>query len=465
MAYVPITCVPFNRGDDAVVMPFPECLRGLSRVCCGGILLAVVAWLDGSGVVAAGDWPQVLGPQRNGQAAADEQLAESWPAAGPPLVWQRPVGSGFAGPAVAGSTLMVFHRLPAAEMGAAVDQEVVEAIDTATGKTLWRDGHPTRFRPQVGGGDGPLCVPVIHNNVVVTYGAEGVLSCHQLADGKLIWQRDTHRDYDAREGYFGAGSAPVVVGDGQDALVIVNVGGSRASAGIVAFGLTDGEPRWLATDEPASYAAAVAVPTSATDRLPDVVMITRYRCLLLDAATGAVRWEVPFGMRGPTVNASSPLVMTDASGETSLLITASYGVGSQCGPFDATGFRPRWEGTASLATQYATPVALGATLFAFDGREDVPPASLVCLDASTGKERWREPQPSYGTLVAADGKLLAVGTDGRLQLIRPDAEKLTVLATATPLQGTLRALPALADGRLYLRNDSTLISLNVGRQP
>lgn len=423
---------------------------------------ALVVGLCGPGF--GGDWPQLLGPDRNGQAAPDERLADRWPATGPGVVWRRSVGSGYAGVAVAAGRVVLFHRLPAAEAGAATDMEVLEAIDAATGKTFWRKGHPTRFRPQVGGGDGPLCVPVIHDGRVVTYGAEGVLSCHRLDDGSLLWRHDTHREYDAREGYFGAGSAPLVVGHGGQATVIANVGG-RHGAGIVAFALDDGEARWMATDEPASYAAPVAVPGAAEGELPDVIVITRYRCHQIDAATGQVRWEVPFGMRGPTVNAACPVVMPGPDGTASLLITASYGVGSRCGPFDADDFTPRWEGLDSLATQYATPVLVGGSLYAFDGREDLPPASLVCLDPQHGQVRWRERQSSYGSLVAADGTLLAVGTDGTLQLIQPDGDRLQVLASARPLSGTLRALPALAEGRLYLRNDDTLVCLDVGRKP
>ena len=75
---------------------------------------------------------------------------------------------------------------------------------------------------------------------------------------------------------------------------------------------------------------------------------------------------------------------------------------------------------------------------------------------------WRERQSSYGSLLAADGKLLTVGTDGTLQLIQPESERLHVLASARPLSGTLRALPALPEGRLYLRNDDTLICPAVG---
>ncbi len=435
--------------------------RGRDRAVVWALVALLYATLADSAV--AGDWPQVLGPNRDGQAAADERLADRWPASGPAVVWKRSVGSGYAGPAVAGDTLILFHRLAAAEAGTPTDVEVVEAIDTVSGETRWRDGHPTRFRPQVGGGDGPLCVPVIHDGMVVTYGAQGVLSCHSLNDGTLRWRRETHREFDAREGYFGAGSTPLVMGAGERATVLVNVGGSREGSGIVAFALADGRTLWSATDEPASYAAPVALPTASSEGVPDAILITRYRCLRLDATTGQVRWEVPFGMRGPTVNAASPLVMPSPDGGATLLVTASYGVGTLCGPMDATGFMPAWEGTASLATQYATPVLIGDSLYAYDGREDVPPASLVCLDPRSGQERWRERQRSYGTVVAADGKLLAVGTDGTLQLIRPSADGLRVLASANPLEATVRALPALAGGRLYLRNDTTLMALDVGQ--
>ena len=91
----------------------------------------------------------------------------------------------------------------------------------------------------------------------------------------------------------------------------------------------------------------------------------------------------------------------------------------------------------------------------------MPPASLVCLDPQSGQVRWRQRQSSYGSLLAADGRLLAVGTDGTLQLIQPADDRLHVLASARPLSGTLRALPALAEGRLYIRNDDTLICLDV----
>jgi len=403
------------------------------------ILAAVWAWPS-----LAGEWPQILGPNRDGHAEPDERLADAWPDGGPHVVWRREVGRGHAGVAVAGDRVFVFHRVG--------DEEVLEALAAATGESIWADAHPTSFQPQVGGGDGPLCVPVVHDGRVITFGAQGVLRCVDAATGRRLWLRDTHRDFNAPEGYFGAGSTPIVVGRH----VIVNVGGSRREAGIVAFSLATGDSVWAKTSEPASYSAPVAVNVR---DVPHVLMVTRYACLLIEPQSGDVRWQFPFGQRGPTVNAATPVAWPDGR----LLVTASYGIGSVCATFDAAGFTRLWEGTDSLATQYCTPIAIGDHVYCIDGRDDVPPATLTCLEAKTGRLVWTDTSAGYGTLIAADGRLMAARTDGTLMLVRPNPDRCEILSVARPLAGTIRALPALASGRLYVRDGTTLACLAVGR--
>jgi outer membrane protein assembly factor BamB len=409
------------------------------------LLLATLTVLPPA--ATAGDWPQVLGPTRTGIAAADERLADRWPETGPPVIWKRPVGSGYAGVAVATGRVFLFHRQG--------DREVTEALDAATGKTLWQADHATRFQPQVGGGDGPLCVPNVSGDRLITFGAQGVLTCLDTATGQVRWQRQTHREFDAAEGYFGAGSSPLVIGD----CVVVNVGG-RSGAGVVGFELSTGKVRWQTTDEPASYAAPTVIEQGGRQQ---AVVITRYRCLLIDPTNGAVGWQFPFGMRGPTVNAATPLAWTAADGTSRLLVTAAYGIGSICATFNADSATPIWQGTESLASQYCTPIMLDGHLYCIDGRDDVPPATLKCVDAATGQLRWQEPNFGYGTLLAADGKLLAVKTSGDLMLLKVSPAGFEALATDRPLPGTLRALPALAAGRLYLRDDDTLAAFDIGR--
>ena len=409
---------------------------------------AILGLFAAAGGSHAGDWPQILGPDRSGRAAADERLADSWPAAGPKVIWKKAVGSGYAGIAVADNRAFLFHRQGG--------KEVLEALDAATGKPLWSESSATTFRPQVGGGDGPLCVPVVHGRVVITYGAQGVLTAREAASGKQLWQRRTHEDFAAQEGYFGAGSTPVVAGG----LVVVNVGGTKvagkkADCGVVAFRLDSGEPVWTASAEPASYAAPVAVEVGGQAR---VLMVTRYQCLLLDPATGKIAWSFPFGMRGPTVNAATPVF-----GEAGhLFVTASYGIGSVYAAFDATTARPQWSGTETLASQYCTPVVVGDHSYCLDGREDGPPGDLKCFEVATGKVAWQEKGFGYGTLLAADGKLIIARNDGGLALARATAAGPKILGSARPLQGSVRALPALSCGRLYLRDDKELVCLDLG---
>jgi len=423
---------------DGVIPP-----AGAGRLFCAAAMLGLCI-----SPAPAGEWPQILGPRRDGQAAADEKLTRTWPAGGPPVAWEREVGSGYAGLAIANGRAYLFHRV--------ADRELVEALDAATGEVVWKDaGHPTTFRPQVGGGDGPLCTPVVAGDRVIVFGASGTLACLDGATGRRRWARETLRDFAASEGYFGAGSTPLVVGD----RVIVNVGGAKQDAGLVAFDLATGATVWKCLADAASYSAPVAVDVGGR---PHVLALTRLACGLVDSATGEIRWRFPFGQRGPTVNAATPVLLSGNR----LLVTAAYGIGSVCAAFDLRGATPVWEGIDSLATQYCTPLPVGEHLYCIDGRDDLPPADFKCLDPATGRVLWTAPGFGYGTLIAADGAIVVARTDGEVLLVEPDPGKLEILARCRPFgqqfAGALRALPALADGRLYLRDDRRVICLAVG---
>lgn len=395
--------------------------------------LLLIAGISGA---RAGDWPQILGPNRNGAAAADEKLPAKWPSGGPKLVWEQSAGSGYAGVAVQGDVAILFHRVRS--------EEVVEALNIADGASRWKHAYPTTFYPQVGGGDGPLCVPTITGDAVVTYGAQGILSCVDLTTGKLRWERATHKDYGAKEGYFGAGSTPVVIGES----VIVNVGGDRKQAGVVAFSLLDGKELWKGINDEAGYSAPVQVDV---DGLPHAFVISRLKCTLMDAKSGAVRFQFPFGSRGPTVNGATPLVWDD-----NFFITSSYGVGAISAQFDLLTVEPYWEKDEVLSSQYCTPVLHDGMLYGIHGRDDIPPADLKCIDPETGKTLWVEHNFGYGTLILADGKIIAAKTDGNVALIRATPEQAVISSKFRAVKGTLRALPALSNGKLYVRDEQTL---------
>ena len=404
-------------------------------------LLALGLLLGGTGASThAADWPQVLGPQRNGIADPSEKIASDWkgPLKSP---WSRSVGSGFAGIAVSQGRAVLFHRVG--------DEEVIECLDAVTGKPLWKAAHPTAFRPQYGSENGPLCTPTILQGQVITFGAEGVLSCHALQNGELDWTRDTHTDFGAETGYFGAGSAPLVVAD----RVVVNVGGKRQNAGVVAFDLKDGTTVWQKVADDASYSAPVLMDV---EGLPIAIIITRLKCVGIEVTQGSPVFDVPFGARGPTVNGASPVIHGNQ-----IFLTSSYGVGALSGHLEFPNFVTDYAKEEIFASQYATPILIGGLFYGIDGRDDTGPADLKCFDPRTKKLKWSEQNFGYGTQILVDGKLLLVKTNGELVLVEPNPEGYTELAREPVLSGVTRALPAFSNGLLYVRDATTLKCLDL----
>src|SRR5437762_4469729 len=212
----------------------------------------ICAWLKLVGLFAAvltssilaSDWPQFLGPTRNG-VYGGTALPEAWPKEGPPVVWQKKVGQGFSGPVVASGKLILFHRLE--------DKETVECFDGSTGKRHWSFDYPTGYHDDFGFDEGPRATPAIADGRVYTYGAEGALHCLDLASGKSLWTVDARTEFHAPKGFFGIACSPLVEGNA----VLLNVGG-RDGSGIVAFDKTNGKILWKATDDEASYSSPVA---------------------------------------------------------------------------------------------------------------------------------------------------------------------------------------------------------------
>ena len=74
--------------------------------------VVTAAALSAGATLVAADWPQFLGPERNG-VYRGPALAETWPAQGPRVAWRKTVGAGFAAPVVVQNRLILFHRMGA----------------------------------------------------------------------------------------------------------------------------------------------------------------------------------------------------------------------------------------------------------------------------------------------------------------------------------------------------------------
>lgn len=408
-------------------------------------LLAIVAIMPSPTLA---DWPQFLGPTRDG-VYKGKAIVDELPADGPRIVFKRKVGEGYAGPVVADGKLILFHRVGGEDVVECFDVKALEADGDA--KPLWQVKYATRYFDPLGKGNGPRATPAIGDGRVVTFGPSGVLQCIDLNKGELIWRVDTAKEYQSDKGFFGRACSPLIEGD----LVLLNIGGTQSGAGIGAFKLSNGELAWKTTDHEAGYAS----PAAATIRgKRHGLFFTRTGLVAVDPKTGDIRFEQRWrSQQHASVNAATPLAIGNL-----IFVSSSYQTGALLLAVGDDGEPEKvWSNDESLSAQYVTPVHRDGMLYGFHGRHDFNETSLRCIELKTGKVRWSQPMPG-GPIILADDKLVIVTEDGKLLLAEATPAGYAKLGAATILRDGVRAHPALVEGKLYARDDRELICVELG---
>ncbi len=429
----------------------------------------------------AGDWPQFLGPDGNA-ISKETGILHSWPTNGPTRVWSKAVGTGYSAPSILGSQLVLHHRVG--------DQEIVQSMEVATGRETWKHGYPTAYQDPYGYNNGPRCTPLLTSNRCYTFGAEGRLVCLDRASGTRVWERDTAKDWQIPQAFFGVGSTPILEGD----RLLVMVGG-QPNAGVVAVDAATGktlwesvgeknwaglkkigwrgEPiiQWQSWEKQASYASPVAATIHGRRH---ALCLTRQGLVSVNPTNGAVQFSFWFrSQANDSVNAMNPIVMGDL-----ILISGAYfRVGSvllRVNP-DGMGVEEVWRSTA-LEIHWMTPVLHNGFLYAFSGRNE-PDARLRCVEMKTGKIQWdrdeswaphsAEQPPVFGrgSFLMVDGHLIGLGEGGMLGLFKanPDALHEVRRFQVPDLHYPCWAAPTLSSGRLFLRNERRLVVYDLAR--
>jgi outer membrane protein assembly factor BamB len=453
-------------------------MRSWFHGLCGG-LLTFSAVLS----TTAEDWPRFLGPRADG-TSLEKGLLNSLPTNGPTVLWDKTIGTGYSAPSVRGKTLVLHHRLG--------DEEIVEAMTADSGKSLWKFSSPTSYIDPYGYNNGPRCTPLLTSNRCYTFGVEGKLACLDLSTGKVIWQRETGKEFRIAPAFFGVGSTPVL----EDNLLLVMVGG-QPNSGMVAFDADTGKTVWERVgeknwqgqpmigwpgerkvawrdyDKQASYATPV-VATVHGERL--VFCLMRQGLVVLEPRTGNVKFSFWFRSQlEDSVNAMCPIVIDDMV----LISAAYYKVGSvllKIGQ-DNKSFEEVWRGLA-LEVHWNTPIYENGYLYAFTGRNE-PDAHFRCVEYKTGKvmwdrdESWRhgsrlDTPPVYGrgSAISAEGKLIVLGEGGLLGLFKLNPEKAEEISRyqMPQLHYPCWAAPVLSEKRLYLRSENKLVCVDFARK-
>jgi outer membrane protein assembly factor BamB len=402
------------------------------------------------------DWPTFLGPTANG-VSPEQGILTKWPREGLKVLWEAPMGMGFAPPVVSRGRLFHFDRFGG--------NNRLTCRNAESGQLLWKFEYETDYEDRYGYSPGPRACPVVDDDRVYVYGPEGVLHCLTVADGKPLWKVDTEKDYHVHQNFFGVGSVPVVDGD----LLIVAVGGSPKGSrpvdfreakgngtGIVAFDKRTGKEVYRTTDELASYSSPI-VATIGGRRLG--LYFARGGLVAFDPKTGKVDFRFPWRAKiEESVNASNPVVVGDQ-----ILITECYGPGAALLKVRPGKAEPVWTDAErdredrALPCHWNTPIHADGYVYGSSGRHENE-AELRCVELATGKVMWAEKRLSRSTLTLIDGHFLCLTERGELFLVKVNPKKFEPVAKwVTDLDYPSWGAPVVAHGLMYVRGKDRLI--------
>lgn len=442
------------------------------------------------------DWPVFLGPSGNG-ISQETNLITSWPADGPPVLWSKEIGTGYSAPSVQGDQLVVFHRQG--------DSEVIECLSAANGNPIWRSEYRSAFRDPYGYNNGPRCSPLLDGDRCFTFGAEGVLRCSNMKTGTQIWQRKTQEEFTVPQGFFGVGATPILV----DGILIVPVGGQPNSC-LVGMNPDNGETLWESVGQKTwegvetgfrrnptyewtgeemviSYSSPMAATIHGQTH---VLCLTRQGLVSVDPKTGEENFHYWFrSATHESVNAARPVVVDDT-----VLISSTYEVGAACLKIAPGGksFDVLWKTQDTLETHWSTATYYQGYYYGFTRRHERD-ATMVCIDAKTGDLAWESdgwgkpveglrqnregqamdeegnviPWPFYGrgSATLADGCFYVLGERGTFACVEANPKEWneTARCAAPGMSYPSWAAPVISRGRMFLRDEDTLICLDLAK--
>jgi outer membrane protein assembly factor BamB len=392
------------------------------------ILLLILLTLP----LAAQDWPQWRGPNRDG-AVASFREPSAWPERLAQR-WRVEVGDGYATPLVVGARLYLFTRQG--------DEEVMSALDAASGKVLWRTGYEAPFRPMAAAarhGAGPKSTPTYANGRLFSLGMTGIVTAFDAATGRQLWQRPATK----AQPLYHTAMSPVVDGD----LMIVHVGGP-GDAALTAFETATGAVRWAWTDDSPAYGSPIVVTLAGTLQ---VVTFTHRSLIGVSAATGELLWRRPFRTPSDTT-AQTPIVHRDT------IIQTGRGNG-------VTAFRVLrgdagwttedvWR-TEDVSLYMTNGVVSDGVLY---GLSHLNAGQYFGLDLATGMVLWKSEarQAENAGMVRAGSSILALEDDGELVVMKASRAGMEVARRYEVADSPTWAQPAVSGSRIFVKDLSHL---------
>jgi outer membrane protein assembly factor BamB len=382
-------------------------------------------------------WTNYRGPKRDGNYE-ELNVTTRWPAEGLAPLWKQPVGVGFASFAVADGRAYTIEQRRR--------QEVVVAYDPATGRELWTQAWNAEYKDETG--DGPRATPTWDDGRIYALGATGELRCLDANSGKVLWGKNILSENRAENLPWAMAASPLVVDD----KVIVLPGGSQDNS-VVAYNKLTGAPVWRALKDRQAYVSPMLVTLAGRRQ---ILIITANRAAGLAPEDGSLLWSYPWDT-DMGINASQPLIVS----ANRVFLSAGYGKGAALVEISGSGknFNARavWE-NINMKNKFNSSVLHQGYVYGLD--EGI----MTCVDVNTGERKWKGGRYGYGQVLLASGHLIVLTDTGDLVLVRATPDQHAEIARFKALEGKTWNYPAIADGRLLVRNANEMAAYNIAAQ-
>lgn len=383
----------------------------------------------------AEDWPNWRGPRFDG-SSAETKFARSWTGDRPKL-WERTVGSAYSGLTVVGDRLFTCGiATEQGESGKPEAMQVLYCLRTADGEVAWKSVIEDIFRNEWG--DGARGTPTFDEGRVYIMGANGTVACFDANDGKKLWARK----YDERPMWGYSGSVLI-----RGTLAIVATGGKNGA--LRALDKTSGREVWhCGNDSSAGYSTPYPFTFEKRDY---VISFLGTSAIAAEVSTGREVLRIPWKTDW-NVNAATPIYH-----DGHLWLGSGYRTGCAVYSLKSAGDKLEakevWKNKVML-NKFQTPVLYGGKLYAFDER------AFKCVDFMTGNLDWKE-RGQNGTVVLADGNLIALTESGKLRIGPASPAKFEPTGEAQILDDRCWTVPTLVAGRLYARNLERVVCIDL----
>jgi len=434
------------RRDDIMTV------MRLKRACLGAAIVAIVSQPPRPALTAAAtDWTQWGGPSRN-FVSPSTGLAASWPSGGPRRLWSRALGEGHSSILVEAGRLYTMYR-PAglATYVRRSQEEVVTALDAATGKTIWEYKYPAPTDDvDFSQGAGPHSTPLIIGNRLFATSTRRELFALDKTTGKRLWSHDMIKEYGAPSPGRGYTCSPIA----YEGNLIVTMGGPNQA--VASFNQETGALVWKAGSGETSPASPILIDVDGQRQL---VMFAGDSIVGMNPSNGQTLWtrthKTDWGL-----NISTPLW---SPADHLLFISSAYNTGSRVLDLRQSGGQTtvteKWY-SRRMRVHIGTVIRLGNYFYASSG--DFGPSFLTAVDVVSGQIKWQDRSFSRSQLLLADGKIILLDEDGTLGLATVSPEGLKVLGRASVLQNISWTPPTLSGTTLYVRDRKNIAAFNLG---